>query len=142
MHPRSTRNRPLLLLKRQYRLFPNNICSPGFLRPSLFKTETPSTCPLYIDAVSCHCNFGEKQVHGGIRFQTFLVSLWLQAAVDPGPMLSVTIHAPFHWQPNFLLEVFEEDLRSHEVVSLLNSYYANGKEIHFNTINTIHHQFR
>jgi len=142
MHPRSTRTRPLLQLKRRYRLFPNNILSPGFLRPSLFRLATPSQNVIFIDAVSCHIFHDHHVVQHDISFQCFVFNFWLGAAVELEPIVSVLVHALSSWSPQYFLRVFQEDLMSHEVISLLNSYYINGKEYYFHTINTVHHRFR
>jgi hypothetical protein len=66
MHPRSTRNHPLMLLKQKNRLFSNNISSPGFLCPSLFKAEATRKQPVYIDAVSCQSPSNEIEIESKI----------------------------------------------------------------------------
>ncbi len=48
--------------------------------------------------------------------------------MDKGLTISVIVHAPSFWIPDVFLEVFEEDKGRHEVVSLSEGYYINGKE--------------
>ena len=112
MHPRTTRGRPLVLLKsKNYKLFINNVDSPGFMKPSMFNAE-------------------------GITLTTDAVSTDIHDCV-----YSVDVHAPAHWEASTFISVFLKDLEKHEVISLVNSYYISGRPFPFNTINTIHHKF-
>ena len=140
MHPRRTRSRPLVLLNpKGYILFLNNINSLGFLRPSLFNGGGAS---YWTDAVTCQCAREIKPVKvNKIQFQCFIVEFWDGKSNQTSSVASVQVHAPAHWNADKFLEVFVKDLRKHNVISLINSYYVSGEAYPFNTINTIHHRF-
>jgi hypothetical protein len=143
MHPRRTRNRPLLILKKSgYQLFCNT-GSPGFLRPSLFSIDHVT---MWADAVSClvipdklaiTIMIGTKQA----IFCCFMVQFWSELTQHPNPVLLVDIHAPSHWSPQDFLDVFDLDLRHHNTISVIRSYYLKGVPCFSTTINTIHHRF-
>ena len=149
MHPRGTRNRPLRILrKRGYQFFSNNINSPGFLRRSMFNidaTTMNNSTSIWVDAVSCHI-LSKKSVNVVIgkrqkAFYCFLVQFWWEKESKTNPVLSVEVHAPSSWTPQIFLDVFEENLEKHGVISLINSYYIDREPLKYNTINTMHHKF-
>ncbi len=140
MHPRNTRGCPLLLLRpRGYKLFINNVNSPGFLRPSLFGTGGAA---LRTDAVTCQCAHGNNIIKvDNLEFRCFIIKFWDGKSNEPGSIFSVVVHAPAHWEASRFLDMFLKDLSKHEVISLINSYYLSGKPFPWNTINTLHHSF-
>lgn len=142
MHPRQTRSRPLVLLKYPgYKLFLNNINSPGLFRfSSLLPNNVP---PLSTDAVTCCC---QKPIRferiNGMVLKPFFVEFWHELKAPFGPVAAVEVHAPSCWSSKFFLELFLKDLGKHGIISLVNTYYINGCEYPFNTINTLHHLFQ
>jgi hypothetical protein len=63
MHPRTTHGCPLVLLKsKNYKLFINNVNSPGFMKPSMFNAEG---IRLTTDAVTCQRRSGTTVVKVG-----------------------------------------------------------------------------
>ncbi len=122
MHPRQTRSRPLVLLKYPgYKLFLNNINSPGLFRfSSLLPNNVP---PLSTDAVTCCC---QKPIRferiNGMVLKPFFVEFWHELKAPFGPVAAVEVHAPSCWSSKFLLELFLKDLGKHGIISLVNTY--------------------
>ena len=142
MHPQQTRSRPLVLLKYPgYKLFINNINSPGLFRfSSLLLKNDP---PLSADAVTCCCMKPDRfERINGMVLKPFIVEFWLELKAPFGSVAAVAVHAPSSWSSKFFLELFLKDLGKHVIISLLNTYYINGCEYPFNTINTLHHLFQ
>lgn len=144
-HPRGTRNRPLRVLRQSgYQLFYNNINSPGFLRKSLFQVQSQSDS-VWVDAISCHKVPNTScilQLNGTERvFHRFLVQFWHEKTATVEPIVSLEVYAPSLWTPVIFLDTFERNLKKHDIISLLNSYYINSDPVTFNTINTMHHEF-
>jgi hypothetical protein len=52
------------------------------------------------------------------------------------------IYAPSQWDSAFLLNIIDESIQQNSIVSILNTYCINGIDFPFNTINTIHHEFK
>jgi hypothetical protein len=145
MHPRSTRNRPLLVLPKSYRLFSNNISSPGFLRPSFFRTLSAAKDGnpiIFVNAVSCKVKSKKEETWHGIKLRRFNVEFWSSLSDNPKPIISIMVDTPSHWNTMMFLKMFERDLGNHSVISLLNGYYIDGNAFHLNTINTLHHYFK
>jgi hypothetical protein len=138
MHPRTTRGCPLVILKaKNYKLFINNVNSPGFMKPSMFNAEGIT---LTTDAVTCQRRSGTTVVKNGkIKFCCFAVKFWSGSTDIHDCVFSVD--APAHWEACTFISVFLKDLEKHDVISLVNSFYISGRPFPFNTINTIHHKF-
>jgi hypothetical protein len=140
MHPRHTRNRPLVLLQKPgYRLFTNNIDSPGLLKLSLFDKSKKA---LWTNAVTCYHIIGHEVAVNGTMFGTFMVEFWDENIKQVGSIISVEVYAPSTWSASYFLDVLVEDLKAHNVISLINTCFIEGCAVPFNTINTIHHKFR
>jgi hypothetical protein len=75
-------------------------------------------------------------------FEAIFVEFWHELKAPFGPVAAVEVHAPSCWSSKFFLELFLKDLGKHGIISLVNTYYINGCEYRFNTINTLHHLFQ
>ena len=140
MHPRQTRSRPLVLLRYPgYKLFINNINSPGLFRLSSFYT---SNSPLWTDAVTCCCKKQNcSETVNGVELKPFLVEFWLEHEAQIGSVVAIEVYAPMCWSTRFFLDVLSKDLEKHRIISLVNTYFINGHEYPCNTINTMHYKF-
>jgi hypothetical protein len=96
MHPRTTHGHPLVLLKaKNYKLFINNVNSPGFIKPSMFNADE---IRLTTDAVTCQCQSGTTVVEvGKIKFCCFAIKFWSGSTGIHDCVYSVDVHAPAHW---------------------------------------------
>jgi hypothetical protein len=140
MHPRCTRNRPLILLPNSlYNVFVNNIDSPGFMKWSYL---TNDKSPIQADAMSCHYVVGHETEVNGLHLGCFHVEFRLEEKKDSGPVASVVVHVPAQWTADLFLAMFLKNLKDHTFISLINSYYLDGQPFAFNKINTIHYLFK
>lgn len=154
MHPRKTRSRPLLLLEYPgYKIFINNICSPlvyslskydSYTKAGLKILSNASTTkePIWTDAVSCCYRRTDcyERLNGNV-FKPFLVEFWLETLQQCCSVVAVEVFVPSGWTVSYFLEVFTVDLRKHSIVTVVNTYFIDGKKYPFNMINTIHHSF-
>ena len=113
--------------------------SPGFSKLSSLKNKKE---PLWADAATCKYIRGHDVEANDMQFCCFLVEFWCERTNDPGPTMSVEIHAPKHWSPTYFLEMLGKKLKHLPVISLINSYYIDGVPLPFNTINTIHYEYK
>jgi hypothetical protein len=132
VHPRATRNHPLRILwRRKYQFFTNNINgSPGYLQKLFLSLKSPTH--LYANAISCHNSPAAKPITvdigaKNVKFQCFVVQFWCEDELQTLATISLEVQAPFSWTPQKFLDVFEENLNSHRVISLINTYYINGE---------------
>jgi hypothetical protein len=125
VHPRQTRNRPLLRLRQKgYHIFTNNINgSPGYLHRCLLPVDRELSEPL-TDAVSCHClvpinivniKVGSRE----IALKSFLVQFWDSDASQSIPVISLEVYGPSSWTPQKFLHEFNDNLATHGVISLI-----------------------
>jgi hypothetical protein len=152
MHPRATRRRPLLYFGRKgFNVYLNNVDSPGFGRPiiGVFIPELKSKNHVekfWADAVRCfkvtpQCSF-KHFCSSCFDLDCFVVEFWDEKRIEPNSLYSVEIYAPSQWGSAFLLNIIDESIQQNSIVSILNTYCINGIDFPFNTINTIHHEFK
>ena len=143
MHPRSTRNRPLLLMGRK-EVYTNNIKSPSrcsnlFVQDLLndHRLHSCFTC----DAASCYKVKDSTVSCNGIYLDQFVIEFWNEESTDICPLLRVVIHAPSRWSPDHFLQILEKVIYNYNVLSLIFSYYMNGYKFSYVTINNLHHHY-
>jgi hypothetical protein len=138
MRHQQTQSRPLVLLKYPgYNLFIYNINSPGLLRlSSLFLNNEPQ---LWTNAVTCCCKKPNcvERINGMIS-KPFFVEFWQERKAPCGSIAAVEVLAPSCWSSKLFLDFFLHDLAKLDIISLVNTYFINGCEYPFNTINTMH----
>jgi hypothetical protein len=129
----------------------NNVDSPGFGRPIIdvfipeFKSKNHVE-KFWADAVSCfkvtpQCSF--KHFHGScFDLDCFVVEFWDEKRIERSSLYSVEIYAPSQWDSAFLSNIIDESIQQNSIVLILNTYCINGIDFPFNTINTIHHEFK
>ena len=140
MHPRSTRSRPLLRIKRK-KVYTNNIFSPSrLLLPNIFNGSSSSDF-VFADAVSCR-KLKDIVDCAGIKLSPFLVEFWDERSAGFSPMLHASIHAPSNWSPEVFLQCFQKVSFNTDVVSLIQGNCIGGSEFPYITINMLHHHFK
>jgi hypothetical protein len=141
MHPRSTRNRPIIGLNRK-KLYTNNIYSPTrvLLVPEAFHSNRIRSDSFYIDGVSCQ-QLKDTICWGGLMLSIFKVEFWDGTSADLRPIVTVKIHAPTSWSPELFLQFLEKVSWSSKVLSLIHGYCIDGVDFPYVTINRLHHYF-
>jgi hypothetical protein len=143
MHPRSTRNRPLLILG-QKEVYTNNIRTPdqkkNLLVQELLGLDGANSF-FVADAVSCCKEENSATSYHGVSFIKFMVEFWDENSREAQPIFQVGIHAPSNWSLLQCLDAIEEVSRNDNVISLIFGYYINGKHFPFVTINALYDRF-
>ncbi len=57
-------------------------------------------------------------------------------------MFSVEVYAPSNWDPEYFLQILDDSIQQNTIVSIFNMYCINGIDFPFNTLDTIHHEFK
>ena len=150
MHPRATRNRPLIsFAPSHFYIYPNNIDSPGVTKPLLkavfSEKNEVSSSKLFADAISC-CKIPRKLIrnHGGsgLDLVCFLLEFWSGKDDSSNSVISVEVFALSHWETLLLLQLLEKSIGEKQTASIINSYRINNIDFPFNTINFLHYNFR
>ena len=150
MHPRATRNRPLIsFAPSHFYIYPNNIDSPGVTKPLLkavfSEKNEVSSSKLFADAIS-YCKIPRKLIrnHGGSGpdLVCFLLEFWSGKDDSSNSVISVEVFAPSHWETLLLLQLLEKSIGEKQTASIINSYRINNIDFPFHTINFLHYNFR
>jgi len=144
MHPRSTRNRPLLILG-QKKVYTNNIRSPdrkkNLLIQELFGLNGVNSV-FVADAVSCYKVESSTTSCHSVCFIKFMVDFWDANSRETEVVFQVGIHAPSDWSLHCFVDAIEEVSMSDNILSLIFGYYINGKHFPYVTINALYHRFK
>jgi hypothetical protein len=144
MHPRSTRTRPLIGMKRK-KVYTNNILSPArlLLAEAFVSGSCCSSDVFFSDAVSCYKLREAAVCCCGIMLTSFHVEFWDGKSTDLRPVLNVVIHAPENWSPDLFLFYFEKVTLNSLVITLVHGYCIDGGDAFpYVTINSLHHYFK
>jgi hypothetical protein len=143
VHPRSTRTRPLIGMKRK-KVYTNNILSPArLLLAEAFISGSCSSDVFFSDAVSCYKLREAAVCCRGIMLTSFHVKFWDGKSTDLRPVLNVVLHAPENWSPDLFLFYFEKVTLNSLVITLVHGYCIDGGDAFpYVTINSLHHYFK